>query len=94
MSVAKQPSFSSSSTLDPLELAFQIISLNPGAVLLRRGKDRPEIWLDRFDAARNLENYRRVRADIERRFKSVAAVDLRWRDQIILRPGNGGESPK
>jgi hypothetical protein len=64
----------------------------PGAVLLRRGKDRPEIWLDRFDAARNLENYRRIRADIERRFKSVAAVDLRWRDQIILRPGNGGGS--
>jgi cell division protein FtsQ len=59
-----------------------------GAVAIRRGGGRPEIWLSRHDAERNLANYRRIQADVERRFGPLDVVDLRWRDQIALRPGN------
>ncbi len=62
----------------------------PGAVVLERGDEQPQIWLSRRDAGRNLANYLRVRDDVERRFRSLRHVDLRFRDQIALRPGKDG----
>lgn len=61
-----------------------------GAVMIRRGEERPEIWLSREDAGRNLAAYRRMRARLEGRFGPLSVVDLRWRDQIALRPERGG----
>jgi len=63
-----------------------------GAVAIRRGGELPEIWLSRQEATRNLDNYRRIQADIERRFGPLDVVDLRWRDQIALRPGSPSRS--
>lgn len=61
-----------------------------GAVVLRRGDGEPDLWLSRDEAGRNLADYRRLQAQIERRFGPVGAVDLRWRDQIALRPEESG----
>ncbi|MEE9218093.1 MAG: FtsQ-type POTRA domain-containing protein [Acidobacteriota bacterium] len=58
----------------------------PGAVVLRRHRSPHEVWLNRVDAGLNLDTYARMRGELERRFGPLAAVDLRWKDQIALRP--------
>jgi cell division protein FtsQ len=62
----------------------------PGAVVLKRGPGRPQLWLAREDAGRNLARYRSLEPDLQERFGAAAAVDLRWRDQIALRVGSPG----
>jgi len=59
-------------------------------IVLKRGDGLPQLWLSREDAGRNLANYRRIQSEIERQFKPVQAIDLRWKDQIALRPGKTG----
>jgi cell division protein FtsQ len=62
----------------------------PGAVVLRRGGGRAQVWLAREDAGRNLDRYRALEPELLARFGAAAAVDLRWRDQIALRLATSG----
>ncbi len=63
----------------------------PGAVVLHRATSPWQVWLSREDASRNLSKYIQHQNEIERHFGSLSAVDLRWRDQIALKPWRRGE---
>jgi cell division septal protein FtsQ len=64
----------------------------PGAVVRHRGTSPRQVWLNREDAGRNLSSYIHYQNEIAHYFGPLAAVDLRWRDQIALKPWKSGGS--